>query len=134
MSPFHTHTKMGLLSCDGSRSRGHLIIALIKRPRTLHSTVVRTIKITITLVSLGCRAKRRPHVKMMSIVPFVPVGGAAVSRTITLSGRIKTGITRLCKLPIFLCRGSTSTPRHRGLTTIHGNRFRNVTTGVGLPR
>lgn len=134
ITPFHTQSKIGLLSCDGSRSRGQLMMALVNRPRTLHSTIVRTVKITIRLVSLGRRQKRRPHVKTISMIPFVPVGGIAVSRTISLSQRVKRGMTKLCRLPIFLCRGSTATPRHRGLTTIHGKRFRKVTRGVGLPR
>lgn len=134
MSGFHTGTNMGLLSCDGSRSRGQLIMAMINRLRTLGSTLLRTVKRTIRLVSLAGRSKRRPQVKTISIIPFVPVEKYAVSRTVTLSGRINRGITTLCQMPIFLCRGSTSTPRQRGLTTVHGNRFRNVRTGVGRPR
>ena len=77
-------------------------------------------------IDLRRHSGRHPRVGALDVMPFVPLRGADVQKTVELSKRVAERIWKECRVPTYLYEDSASAPYRKNLADVRRGEFEGV--------
>jgi glutamate formiminotransferase len=118
-------------SSDATHNRS--VFTFAGEPQPVADAVLALFEAAVAVIDIRAHTGAHPRLGAVDVVPFIPLGGAAMSDCVALARTTAAAVASRFDIPVFLYEEAASTDARRNLADIRRGQFEGLAAKLALP-